>query len=606
MPRPVQFLKQRKWSEKKLKKELEQPLCSFDFETKGLGGDYLYGCFLTSDGVTFFADTLELAFDFILHHPQYRYLAHNASGYEFAYLYSSIQEWFEETVDAEIKATLQGDARFVQFLLTYMNGKKKVTIDIRDTLCLFNMKLADVAKAFTPTLPKGEPPWNKAHDNFNKNEQIWVDYLVRDCQIVLQAYQLLQKTVYDLFHCPLGITAGSTAMKGFQTCIPNDYIYFRTCAKKERFFRGAYYGAAVFPGHEIGNWGKVAGIDINGAYAFQMLKEYPVGAGVYTEYYQEGKLGIYEVEVTVPKHVYETLGFNPVPCRTKHGIEWKTGTFTTRLTSVEIEYARSKGIQITIESGYFWRRTERVFAPFVEKCQELELFENGKFKPTIKLFRNALYGKFGTKPVKTGIEFNKEKRFGMPITDIHTGFDIPYLWQTVEEVDASYIMPQWAAFITAYQRVYLFTFIEEAYRLGARNVYCDTDSLKTNYDIVQMMVYNGSVVVGKLYGQWKVEEDVENFWVVAPKAFYGETSTGEEVKKCKGIRNEAATKSVFMDALGNRRERIEFPSVQSLKQIIKGQRVKAVIRKRKLTDIQNSHSWALIGVQIYPRSWIET
>src|SRR5712691_1303510 len=84
------------------------PLCAFDFETEGLGGRFIVGAFVPEDDERVLFYTLEDCFKYIVDHPVYRYLAHNASGYEFAYLYPLIHELFDNNPNVTIETTLQG------------------------------------------------------------------------------------------------------------------------------------------------------------------------------------------------------------------------------------------------------------------------------------------------------------------------------------------------------------------------------------------------------------------------------------------------------------------------------------------------------------------
>jgi hypothetical protein len=601
--KPVQFLKRQV-----PKKQDEFVICAFDMETRGLGGEFIICAFWAEDGTRYVAYTLSDAFTWMVEHPQYRYLAHNASGYEFAYLYPYIHEYFEAEPEVEIKPTIQGDSRIVQFILL-RDGK--TWMDMRDTLCLFNASLASVANSFAPEIPKGEPPWNKNHDNFDPSQQLWMDYLWRDCEIILIAYRKLATIIWDQFHTNLGVTAGSTAMRAFKTCIGStkdgkSLSYPRLHPDQEKFMREGYYGAAVFPGHQVGNWGRVAGVDVNGAYAFQMgTHSFPVRAPFKTGEYQPGFLGMYRVLATVPESVYRTIGFNPIPRRTANGLVWSSGTFEAVLSSIELDYAIKVGCTFEVIEGYYWTKGEPVFKDFVEKCQALEVKDNGIYKPAIKLLRNSAYGKFGSKTTHTSVLFSTTIPQGsnyIPMTNEVTGELIPDVYIGEESTDADYIMPHWAAFITAWERVYLFEIMEEAYKRGAHNLYCDTDSIKGDAHIILQMVEDGTIPVGKEYGKFKVEEICDEFILIGPKTYYGRDGDGKEIKKAKGVPKQLLKRGVYIDALENNRKQMIFDSVQSVMRLIKQNGGTLPLkRKRTLTDITNSSAWEINEHgEIYP------
>ena len=601
--KPIQFLK------RSIPKKLDDfVICAFDMETRGLGGEFIICAFWAEDGKKHVAYTLEDTFKFMVDNPHYRYLAHNASGYEFAYLYPYIHQYFRDLENVDIKPTIQGQNRIVQFIIL-RDGK--TWMDMRDTLCLFNSSLAGVANSFAPNIPKGEPPWNKNHDNFDPSQQLWMDYLWRDCEIILIAYRKLVTIIWDQFHTNIGVTAGSTAMKAFKTCIGStedgrSLCYPRLHPDQEAFMREGYYGAAVFPGHQVGNWGKVAGVDVNGAYAFQMgTHSFPVRAPFKTGKYHPGLLGMYRCIASVPESVYSSIGFNPIPRRTANGLIWSSGTFECTLSSIEIAYALTVGCTFEIIEGYVWTKGEPVFKDFVDKCQELEVADNGIYKPAIKLLRNSAYGKFGSKTTHTSVLFSTSIPSGghyIPITNENTGEIIPDVYIGEESTEADYIMPHWAAFITAWERVYLFEIMEEAYKRGARNLYCDTDSIKGDSHIILAMVNDGSIPVGKEYGKFKVEDICEEFILIGPKTYYGIDKEGQEVKKAKGVPKQLLQRQIYVDALNNQRKQMEFDSVQGVMRLIKQNGGKLPLkRKRTLTDIKNSSAWEINSHgEIYP------
>ena len=583
-------------------------------ETKGLGGDFIICAFKAEDGSSYLAYTLDDTFRYIIDHPQYRYLAHNASGYEFAYLYEHILDFFHKVKDIEIVPTIQGESRLVQFKIL-KEGKE--WIDMRDTLCLFNCSLAQVAASFCPDLPKGDIDWNEAHDNFDPSREDHMAYLWRDCEIILVAYRKHATTIWELFGSNLAVTAGSTAMKAYTATIPEGHVYYRLNNRLETFMRHGYYGAAVFPGHHVGEWGKTVGVDVNGAYGYQMRQHaFPVGVPARTHRYWPNELAMYRVIATVPHSLYEELGFNPIPHKTKKGLVWESGTFETTITSVDYEYGLSVGVEFEIIEGYVWNEQEYVFQDFIDKCQELELRDNGAYKPSTKLLRNTLYGKFGTKPDHTVILFSHEvpekERGYIGLTNEITGEIIEDLYIGEEPTDAPYIMPHWAAFITAHERIYLFKFIQEAYKRGAKNIYCDTDSIKGDFDVIMSMVDDGTIPIGNMYGQFKVEEICTVFKLVGPKTFYGEYEDKSGKKKvtmkAKGVPYKILEKEMYEDALENKRKQKTFDAVKGLIRLIKqGGGKLPLIRKRTITDMKNSTGWECTNNgKIYPKGYRES
>ena len=621
------------------KKKLElPPLAAFDFETDGLGGDFIVAAVWTSDDHRELFESLEDFFNWMLNHPQYRFLAHNAVGYEFAYLYPLIYNHFANNNNVCIYPTIQGDTRIVQLRIeideqesdpepepeqpakrgrgrprTRTKKPGKVIIDIRDTLCLFSMSLEKVAKAFCPELPKLKGNINFEKERFDPQNPEHIEYVYRDCEIVLRAYERHWNNVVSVFGCPLGVTAGSTALKAFKTTIPEGHVYYRVHKQAEELIRQCYYGGLVLPGHQVGEWGPVASVDVNGAYGYQMKTHlFPVGTPYSTHFYVKEHIGFYHVIASVPDRLFDELGFNPLPKRDKGGLCWPSGTFETFITSPEIEYARSVGCTVDVLYGYCFPREERVFEGFIDRCQEMEIFENFRYKPSIKQIRNSGYGKFGSKEIHKTIKFSHETLEGYePLIIEKTGRRIEGLYIGEDKQEADYMLPHWAALITAYQRLYLMQFMQQCYARGAKNVYCDTDSIKCDRDVLLSLVADRIIPIGDRYGEFKLEEICSSFLLLGGKCFIGTDSSGEvSLMKAKGIPNRVLDKSVYEEGLETlqrpRRKKStkktdkleegqkEFYSVKSVMNIVKeNSHVTPIKRKRSITDIRNSFAWKL-------------
>lgn len=613
----------------------DKEIAGFDIETDGIGGPFIEGEIWTSDGDGVRSTDLYKLFEWILDHPQYLYLSHNGSGYEFAYLAPLVYDFVSNHPDWEFHPTVQGDSRFVQFLLTkydrekltrYGKPTKLAEIDLRDTFCLWPMKLSKVADAFCPEYPKGDIDFEK--ETYNPGNERHRQYLHRDCEILVVAYQRYRENVRTVFGSELGITAGSTAMRAFKANIAAGKTYYRD-RKSESLVRAAYYGGLVLPGHQVGEWGLTGCIDVNAAYANQQKTHlYPVGASYYTTHMREDRIGFFEVHCIVPECVFDTLGFNPIPRKDKDGLCWPTGEFDTFLSTPEIMYAREKGCTVDIIVGYEWDRTEDVFSTFIGLCEEWEIKEEGRYKPSVKQQRNSLYGKFGSKETHKTLTFSHEPIDGAePVFIEKTGEWVEGLWTITEKLDTDYMLPHWAALITAYERLYLMRFIEEAYKNGAENVYTDTDSLKFSLPILEKMVINGEIPIGDRYGEFKLEEICSSFVLIGSKCFYGSVDKDfinpfpikwkqgkKDLMKAKGVPNNLLSIQDYLDTVDNLhynkkkvdiRKQKTFISVKSVKSIFKERsHVRPIERKRKLTDIRNSWAWQYTEEgYIYPRGY---
>lgn len=582
----------------KVQKLSTRPVCAFDFETDGLGGEFIVaGYYTVVNGVSYYqvVYTLNDALNLMLNRPEYLYIAHNAGGYEINYLLDSIQRHYRNRDDVSIDVQLQGDDNVIQVRIT--TGKKTVTI--RDTLCLFNMSLEQTAQAFAPELPKLQViDFDK--ERFDINNSSHMAYLKRDCETLYTSYIRLRKLVYDRFQVSLPTTSGGLSMAVFRSLIPDETCYFRNRKPVEDFIRKCYYGGATFPGRKVGKIDvPITSLDIHAAYAYQQKRhKYPINQPFYTTTYHPGKDGFYRVVVAVSPGFYEDHGYVPVPYRSQMGLLWPVGRYETHLSSVDIDYARSVGIEVEVVEGYVFRHSEDVFSKFIELCEELEHEQDGVYKALAKMLRLTLYGKFGMKRYRKKYIYTHDImpyiKQGMelwPILDVKTGKQmIEGGYYVLEEADEEYMLPAWAALIAAYERTYLFGFIHEAYSRGATTVYCDTDSIKTDTRVVESMIDDGVISIGREYGQWKHEGTSHDFVVIGPKVYYGHFS-GVEVKRAKGIPKRKLTQEMYEQYLSGVNKPVHYESLSTVSRIKQHGMPIQIVRARSLSDLAHSQAW---------------
>jgi len=101
---------------------------------------------------------------------------------------------------------------------------------------------------------------------------------------------------------------------------------------------------------------------------------------------------------------------------------------------------------------------------------------------------------------------------------LYTGDVIEDVYQHSANIDASYINPHWAAYITARQRLHLFDVME---MVGVENVYyADTDCVVSDRDHINNALKKLPTDNG--YGSWCIDAEYEWLKVNAPKDYYGE------------------------------------------------------------------------------------
>lgn len=500
-----------------VKKSFEFPIGAFDIETVppigksaeyALFGDYADGFLKYEDDNTFYrARTMKEMLEIILKRPNVILYAHNAKGYEFNYLIDEIRE-----MKLNVHIIMQGESGIIGMIIDLGEEGK---IDIRDSLALIPMGLGKATKAFQTPTQKGDIGLQEG-EIYDPDNQEHVDYCKSDVQSTIEIVQAKIQTTFDIFGCGVGYSAASTAMSAWKTTIPKGHSYWRMPHHFEKFCREGYYGGFVYPGHDIHIHEDVISIDRNAAYAAAMRCGVPTGKPRYVTAYEEGKPGMYECFIKADKSVQIPC----IPHRKKNILEWPIGRFKTIITSMEIDFARSKGYDIRIEEGLVWDQFEYPFNIFLDLCEDIEMNEPDK-KPSVKLDRNSLYGKFGSKFEVKEICLSEDflEDDWIPLVDEDSGIINFFLWTRNKENDAEYINPHWAAWITAYERLWMF---ETMVLVGMEHVrYGDTDSVKADGFRVNELIQNGSITISNKYGDCKIDEEYDWFQCLGPKVYHG-------------------------------------------------------------------------------------
>src|SRR5260221_1445091 len=582
---------------KQPKKRKTKLIAAFDIETVGLGGEFIEGCISYEDkpGEHPLVSTSSSLFDTILCDPGYIYYAHNGGGYDFCYLIDHILRIRNACgSDGRVDPIRQGTSRIIGFKITI--GKKRY--DIRDSFAIIPTSLRKAADFFAPDLPKSDAINFEAGEVYNPNNPLHREYLYRDCDALIAVVKSYANKVRELFGTELGYTAGSTAMNAWQAYIPEGFVYWRLSKKNEEWARVAYYGGYVHPGYEIGPHGDVISIDLNAAYAASMRKGVPVGNPFGTYKYYPDMFGIYEVIAHVP----HDIPFPIIPSRDSHGmLQWCSGTFRTRITSTEIEFAKQRGCSFDILEGLVWEKWEYPFDEFLNKCEKMEL-EGGVLKEIAKLQRNALYGRFGTKLEQESIVLSEREpgEHYAPVIDEQTGEPKWGLWTIRERCNPGYIQRAWAATITMHQRLKLFELMEG---VGIEHFrYADTDSIKGDARAVEGLVSKGLVSVQPGYGHVKVDERYEWFECLGVKNYRGIKVDGSYVGKTKGIPKRFCTPELMEQAsrLGIS-EKIYFRGMNAPMQLLLGKKKEvSMMRNRRIGSLVNSQSWRVHDGKIRP------
>ena len=611
-------------------KELRRKkIITYDIETGSKPGEAFFREFnagMIYDGSTFTEfHSMEEFLVWSLQYPGYTFLAHNAKAYELNYLLDPLRELVASDSSYTVETICQGKT-IIQFVLTRRVKKQKLNSKTRrmedvvktqtwkygDTVPIFVSSLDTVTKCYAPEHAKMSGAIDFETEVFDISNPLHRQYLERDCSGLYHAYQRMEELMFETFGCGLGMTAGSTAMKAFKASIPEGKAYFRMHKDVDVMSREAYKGGIVLPGLTTRAVYDVTVHDAKAAYGYHMkTKLYPVGVPFHTFKYHPGKMGVYRAIVyaptTLPVGFISERGSSILPL----------GSFEATITTPEIEFGEKHGYRFIIQEGYVWEQTEAVFKTFAEKCEELEttvVMVDGKktypYKPVAKLMRNSLYGKFGTKDRAESIAFTSApKDHYEMLIDPRSGNIVDGVFSYTEEIDEPYMIPIWAAYITAYQRVYLMELVYLAYEMGARSIYCDTDSMTIETVVVDRMKALGYLQSDGKYGSWECEGRGDLI-ALAPKVYclaqYDESYANKYRAKGLPIMSGASklrgkiyqTKEdirswkMFEDISNGTVDTFEYDTSNSPMSRLKNPRLEIyTTRSRKISDIRQSAGW---------------
>lgn len=371
------------------------------------------------------------------------------------------------------------------------------------------------------------------------------DYLKKDC---IDLYECLRGfiSLVETNGGEVGLTAASTSMKTFRRNhltrkVPTSR-HFTTCSDPDSckgclhdFVRRGYCGGRVevyrerFDGPGLLNVG-----DFNSMYPSVMLEPMPCG-GVALELQstsmgdiraaQKRWGGFVDATVFVPPSCY----LPPLPYKDVSGkLLFPVGRFSGVFTSAEIALLESVGGRVLEGRRSAWYRMAPLFDDFVEHWYKLRDKSRPDYTEALasvaKILLNTLYGKFGMAQQRERLWFFPElKDFEghelVPLGNVEHG-----IYSEKVEVEASYIIPQIAAWVTSLARVKYWQKGMEFLNSGFGLWYGDTDSLFTDAPLTQ---------TSKL-GELKLEKSATRGRFDAAKLYYLEVA-GEVAVKAKGF-----------------------------------------------------------------------
>lgn len=571
-----------------------------DLETDGFGGALIAGAYQTETMpepiiFTTIADWLVYAESVA---PSVIWYAHNASGFDLkyiltdpAYLERAASGWSAKVICSGQNIVLGVKIEWQEEHREQGKHRRKLSIQIRDSMKLAPMSLEKFTKAFAPDLVKMSGTINfNGGERFDLANPDHVAYLNQDVSGLLAALVNFSGMIRQHFGVSVGWTLPATAYRAWTETLERPV--FQPPPFLRDFCRRAYYGGMVRPGKVQAS--HATHLDRNSAYPAIMKEDLPIGGGFKTGTEYLGYLpGFYHIWATVPQDTKFTI----LPQRTAQGVVFPTGTFDTWCSSEEITLALELGQEIEVIEGYAFTLLRPICKKFVEMCESLRHQDySGPLGQIAKLIQNALYGKFGTRELTHTISYGACPSDGAQMIS-QPGSVLP-LWSKDDTKNVAQIQPHIAAWITARQRVELARAILAT---GVDDfVYCDTDSLVTTCEKPELLL-----AVGSEYGQWKVEAKDADIVVAAPKT-YAERVAGQKDKVvAKGLPIKKLTYDMIARATTGERLHVEFLSSIGLLTVLKGGKHEFFqTSTRALPTPTSSLGWTMDGAGYYhPIDW---
>lgn len=576
-----------------------KPIIAADIETDGLGGAFIVGAYSVEgeDDIHIFNSPDEWLHIILSRaYEGYTWYAHNGGEYDYKYLLPHIKD---STIEGwDVHPILQGE-RVIGFKFQRGHHQR----EIRDSYALIPSSLDKLTQAFAPELRKKDIGLSEGVV-FDPSNPDHMDYLRTDVLGLKAALIRVEELLISQFGTKARWTIPATALESWKRSLPPNAVYWRPRPEADALFREAYYGGLVFLTTNQRTMDCV-GLDVNSMYPAMMLKYgVPTGNVTYTTTEYDDRPGFYRVRAHVPDSVI----ISPLPKRARNsGILWPTGEYETAVTSDEILYARSIGCQVDVIEGYAIERIEYVFTDFVQKCRSLRLNEprGSPLHEMAKLMQNSLYGKFGTRPVVNRYTISSTWPEGMiPQIDPKTGFPVDNLYYAVEQLDAPYLLPHWAAWVTAHARI---TLHQGIMAVGEGALYGDTDSLKVTREAFDRIVADKLLELDdREYGAWKHEDDYLWFQPVAPKNYVWAKARDNVVElggRAKGISRKVYNPIAHLYATHDK-VTVAYPGANATRRMLIDATLSPMEdRTRSYSQLSNAAGWRVLDAgRVRPRT----
>jgi hypothetical protein len=494
-------------------KDLEYSLFA-DFETDGLGGEFIIGaCVSTEDDeVEYFYSIREFIDKYLIEENAGLKIYFHNLEYDGRYI-------IDELLRTNLKFNIINRVARVLSINLLFGEKKQVSII--DTFALLSDSLKRLTKVFAPDYEKKVMDFD--NEVFDPTNPVHMEYLKYDVLGLKYVYIRARRAIHDTFKVNARLTAASTALEAWKVALPKGTSIWRLSKDKEDFVRMAYSGGLLYV-KRPDFYQDVYVYDFNSMYP-SVMRDYgvPDGNSFWTDRV-EGP-GFYHVIVHAENAVFPFL------------FSWSDGvkyspqksdvTFESYITDREYYLARRLGYKISVIKGIAFKRISYHFKEFVDECEQLRLAHGKDAIGSItKLIQNSLYGKFGSKTEVESIEYDPNILEGVPFLQDINDPELPtHLYIKKKAIDRTYMLPHFAAYITANARCRL---VEAAVECGVENVvYCDTDSLFITAPANLIM----DKKLGDKYGLVKLEAHMGEILIISPKMYFGTKSSSKGFPK---------------------------------------------------------------------------
>lgn len=446
------------------------------------------------------------------------FYAHNGGGFDHLFLLAWLREHLNEFGFEVIPVQSSIQVIRVWRLPEGPEDPIRERWEFLDSMKLIPMGLERACKTFGL-------PGKVEHDlAMHEDDPRWGVYLKQDCIALATVLALFFDMVEHKLGGEVGMTAPSTSMKLFRRRFlgrdgtPSKiarFAHWVDCKTKNhatspcegcahQWIRLGYYGGRTELFKAYGE--RLHYYDINSSYVAAMQEDMPIGDRTVSDtldWRMADKHGGF-VECTV--YIPPECKIPPLPHRdVKTGkLLFPAGHFHGVWTTAELKLLEDPMVNGRIESvsRVVWFRKKPLFKFMVNELWRLRDknepgFDEG-LSALAKLMGNSLYGKFGMRQERTSVVFAQNvdegkcflcrgpcERIGGFCGDCEGSkpamSDIDGdVWYQHKRVEAAYIIPHIAAWITSLARVRIWNYMKAALEAGGELYYVDTDSVITD------------------------------------------------------------------------------------------------------------------------------